>query len=590
MGSHILHSLFRRRQPRAYALLILLCLAVPTVDAFETFDFDQRYFIDPGFIVKDHTVIRAPDNTIHLFYIRADENVPESERAKALGHATTTDFKTWTQHPDVINVEPNTWENSFIWAPYVIEYFGNYLMFYTGVNQNYAQATGLAVSADLYTWYKVAGNPIYTPDPSWASWSPNSWSNSRDPYVVQDEQGTWHLLTTAWTNQSQGAISHATSTDLANWTDQGPLFVHPGPKAWHVLESANAHLVNGKWHLTFTEQNVGGSSYLQADDITGPWNYGDRQPFDAGHATELFQIGNQWMLSRHTTFFFNGGPRYVIKFDDVQWDTPSKPLILWEDPLADWQISSGTAFYLQPVFWDNSLERGSSSSNFSGNSWIGTSELFMGPLLVGYPGLSAGEQQTGSLRSKTFTLTGDRIRFLIGGGDDINNLYIALYTANDGIERFRTTGNDTDTMVQDEWYVADWIGQPVYLEIVDAASGIMGHINVDDIVEYYDGTLPTDRGPEARSWRLHPNTPNPFNPQTRIAFELPEQTRVQLQVFDARGRLIRELANGSLPAGMHQTTWDGKLGNGSTAASGVYFYRLQAAGQPTLQRSMVLLK
>ena len=61
-------------------------------NAFEKFDFDQRYFIEPGFIVKDHAVIKATDGTIHLFYIRADESVPVNETAKSLGHATTTDF------------------------------------------------------------------------------------------------------------------------------------------------------------------------------------------------------------------------------------------------------------------------------------------------------------------------------------------------------------------------------------------------------------------------------------------------------------------------------------------------------------------
>jgi hypothetical protein len=463
-------------------------------------------------------------------------------------------------------------------------------MFYTGVNEFYAQATGIAVSEDLFTWHKIPSNPIYTPDPSWAAWSSSSWSNSRDPYVIRDAQGTWHLLTTAWTNQSEGAISHATSTDLVTWTDQGPLFVHPGPKAWHVLESANVHQVNGKWHLTFTEQNVGGSSYLQADAIHGPWDYNARQPFDAGHATELYQVGDQWMLSRHTTFSFEGASRYVIKFDDVRWDSPAKPIILWEDPLADWQIAAGTAFYLQPVFWDNSLARGSTTANFVGNSWIGTNELFMGPLLVGFPGLAAGEEQTGTLRSRTWTLTGDLIRFRIGGGDDIDNLYLALYTAADGIERFRTTGNGSDTMTEEEWYVANWMGQQVYLEIVDDSGGFMGHINIDDIVESFVGTDPTNSGPVTPRWRLYPNTPNPFNPQTHIAFELPEATEVQLQIFDARGRLVQELANGRFAAGHHRLVWDGRGSRGTQVASGVYFYRLQAVGQATLQRSMVLLK
>ena len=141
--------------------------ATPPASAFEKFDFDQRYFIDPGFIIKDHTVIKAADNTIHLFYIRADESVPVGDTAKSLGHASTTDFKHWTQHPDVIHVVPDTWEESFIWAPYIINNNGLYIMFYTGVNRFYAQATGMAVSFDLFNWTKIPDNPVYIPDPSW---------------------------------------------------------------------------------------------------------------------------------------------------------------------------------------------------------------------------------------------------------------------------------------------------------------------------------------------------------------------------------------------------------------------------------------
>jgi hypothetical protein len=50
------------------------------------------------------------------------------------------------------------------------------------------------------------------------------------------------MTTTAWTNTSKGAVSLASSPDLITWTDQGPLLVHPGPQAWHVLESSNVHV------------------------------------------------------------------------------------------------------------------------------------------------------------------------------------------------------------------------------------------------------------------------------------------------------------------------------------------------------------
>lgn len=556
--------------------------------AFETFDFDQRYLVQPGFIIKDHSLVKAPDGTLHLFYIKADESLPESERAKALGHATTTDLKHWTFHPDVIPVVPDTWEESFIWAPHVVADGSVWYMFYTGVNRFYAQATGLAVSNDLFNWTKSLDNPIYTPDPSWAAWSPTTWSNCRDPFVLRDAEGIWHLFTTAWTNTSRGAISHAAGPDVASLADLGPLFVHPGPKAWHVLESVNIHEVGGKYNMSFTEQDVGGSSYLSADSLTGPWVYDNRQPLDAGHAPEFFQLDGQWMLSRHTTFIFGGVPRYVIRFDDIDWGNNERPLIVWDDPLADWTLWSGNAFYTQPTFWDNSMERGSDAANFGGNSWIGTCEFFTGPLRAGFPGLAAGDTPTGILRSHTFVVSGNRMTFRIGGGHDPNRLYLALYTADDNVRQRVATGNDSDAMVEMEWNIAPFIGRAAFLEIADLSSDPWGHINVDEIQEYW--SMATDAAvPKLGRVVLHANAPNPFNPATRIAFDLPQATQTRLAVFDVRGRLIRTLVDAPLAAGPHQVLWNGLGDDGTVSASGVYFYRLQV-GAEKLQRTMQLLK
>jgi hypothetical protein len=355
-----------------------------------------------------------------------------------------------------------------------------------------------------------------------------------------------------------------------------------------VLESSNLHYLNGKWHLFCTEQDIGGAQYLSAPDITGPWNWGQRQLFDAGHATEIFQLDGQWMLSRHTTFGFAGLPRYTIKFDELDWNTVGKPVVVWRDPLADWTVWSGDAFYLQPTFWDNSAARASQPAQFGGNSWIGTYELFTGPLQVGYPGLAAGEAPQGVLRSRTFTLTGDRMTLRVGGGNDWDRLYVALCTASDGQRVQRATGTNSDAMRSVLWDTTPWIGSSVYLEIADLSADAWGHINVDEIIETQSQVTDT-QSPPARL-ALHANVPNPFNPTTRIAYEVPVAARGQLAVFDVRGRLVRELAAGPMAPGRHVAVWDGTAAGGERAASGLYYYRLALDGQPPLTRSMVLVK
>ena len=88
---------------------------------------------------------------------------------------------------------------------------------------------------------------------------------------------------------------------------------------------------------------------------------------------------------------------------------------------------------------------------------------------------------------------------------------------------------------------------------------------------------------------LHPNEPNPFNPTTTIAFELRDPERVRLDVFDARGRRVRNLVAGALDRGSHRVTWDGRDEHGMPVASGDYVYRLQSP-QITEARRMVLVR
>jgi hypothetical protein len=88
---------------------------------------------------------------------------------------------------------------------------------------------------------------------------------------------------------------------------------------------------------------------------------------------------------------------------------------------------------------------------------------------------------------------------------------------------------------------------------------------------------------------LHQNVPNPFNPRTQIAFELPTRGDVEVVVYNLAGREVATLYRGELPAGPHSVTWDGRTSDGSPAASGTYWYQLRTPDGQT-SRSMVLLK
>jgi hypothetical protein len=83
---------------------------------------------------------------------------------------------------------------------------------------------------------------------------------------------------------------------------------------------------------------------------------------------------------------------------------------------------------------------------------------------------------------------------------------------------------------------------------------------------------------------LHPAYPNPFNPTTALAFDLPTTASVRLDVFDVLGRRVTTLIDSEMPAGSHTATWDA-----AGSASGIYFARL-AANDATATTRMVLLK
>lgn len=86
------------------------------------------------------------------------------------------------------------------------------------------------------------------------------------------------------------------------------------------------------------------------------------------------------------------------------------------------------------------------------------------------------------------------------------------------------------------------------------------------------------------------NYPNPFNPSTTIEFNMPEQSRVKVEVFDILGNKVSTLIdNQEFSAGQKRVVWNGKNDNGSQMVSGVYIYRI-TSGKFNISKKMMLLK
>jgi hypothetical protein len=92
------------------------------------------------------------------------------------------------------------------------------------------------------------------------------------------------------------------------------------------------------------------------------------------------------------------------------------------------------------------------------------------------------------------------------------------------------------------------------------------------------------------AFSLQQNVPNPFNPATRISFDVPDGgANVSLLIYDSAGRLVRTLVNGYEPQGTREVSWLGDNDQGQPVSSGVYFYKLTAPSFSKTKK-MVLLR
>ncbi|MBN2227307.1 MAG: T9SS type A sorting domain-containing protein [candidate division Zixibacteria bacterium] len=101
------------------------------------------------------------------------------------------------------------------------------------------------------------------------------------------------------------------------------------------------------------------------------------------------------------------------------------------------------------------------------------------------------------------------------------------------------------------------------------------------ISKEYDG-IPT-------AYALHTNYPNPFNPATTIAYDVPASGRVRIDIHNILGQHVATLVDQTMAPGSYEIVWDGKTDEGRSVSSGIYLY-IMRADNFTQTRKMTLLK
>lgn len=180
------------------------------------------------------------DATHHLFYLQAPKSLGDPElrhRNATIGHATSTDLRTWTEHGTVLDPEDSSAAGATAtWTGCVVRTSdGGWRMFYTGANfpsphENSNVETILAAdSDDLYSWrsdptFALRAEPRWYETLGTSSWPEEAW---RDPWVHQGSDGQWHMLITARASggavDNRGVVGSAISRDLFTWTAEEPL-------------------------------------------------------------------------------------------------------------------------------------------------------------------------------------------------------------------------------------------------------------------------------------------------------------------------------------------------------------------------------
>ncbi len=122
-------------------------------------------------------------------------------------------------------------------------------------------------------------------------------------------------------------------------------------------------------------------------------------------------------------------------------------------------------------------------------------------------------------------------------------------------------------------------------------AGVDRHLNVGGFAAVSDADASgVDTGLILGGFVLGQNHPNPFNPQTTISFNLPQQAAVTLRVFDVAGHLVKVLLDDEIVAeGRNEAVWYGRDGAGRRVASGTYFYRLEAGTYSETKRMVLVM-
>ncbi len=187
--------------------------------------------------------------------------------------------------------------------------------------------------------------------------------------------------------------------------------------------------------------------------------------------------------------------------------------------------------------------------------------------------------------------TGDTLQISINSQYSYGSTLTALFCDNDGnvidsLELDIQTEDDENRCTYiGSIATSGWMGGSVILKILHSQGGVLSThwFEIQHIASIIDNnSMPSQ-------FYLHQSYPNPFNASTTIHFDLPEESKIQLNIYNLLGQKVITLAEGICSAGVYHLSWNGQDVNGRLVPSGIYIVQLNSRNIQ-LNHKLLLLK
>lgn len=415
-----------------------------------------------------------------------------------------------------------------------------------------SRESGPVMSSAGWHWVNYPNNPVFQRATS--GWDANIvWSHD-----VMWDDGLYKMWYAGHAGSSgPWSIGYATSEDGKTWTRyaNNPVIVGDGTKwygtqlwaprvvkvdsVFHIYFGSNGSKVTGhasssdgvNWTLTATP-------VLEKGGITD-WDGGKVSPVDVLHDTSGFKM---WYNGNDVNL--NGAVGYATSDDGINWTKSDHNPIL--EPQAAGKWDSDPAFYAGSVVYNGKFYY----MQYLGNDGTKYSQIGRAYSLNGEYWLRVTKDEPEVAYGPTGSWNDDACFYpsvVLHGGE-----YHMWY-------------NGTSVADPNNWRIGYAKWEPV-------------GIDLDELLQ-----LNPDR------FTLMQNYPNPFNPTTHIRYALPENSDVQIVIYDMRGREITELVNDQQGVGTYEVQWNGLNEQGQKMPSGVYLARI-VSGKQSETIKMLLLK